>query len=208
MCVWGLSWNKNKKFIFFREKRKRTDFFLRLFIRKQEEEANKKHNINESTISFSVNKSTMPSDHYEKLFESNNDDDDDDNDDHDHNESPHTPHLYKYPVLTPKLHSSDDYFKSRKKISPFKQIANLTPSFWSNSPHITAFRASFPAYFRVFFKYILLVAVTLFVVLFFFQAYKSFRQFNLSQRGVHTSWHAFSQNVKHLKRPYLKQVNF
>ena len=84
--------------------------------------------------------------------------------------------LTKYPSHTTpaknqQLYDSDDYFKARKKISPFKQIANMTTPMTScslctrlvaSSPHHLIVNLACTKYFKIFTKYFLFVFMTMF----------------------------------------------
>ena len=120
--------------------------------------------------------------------------------------------LTKYPSHTTptknqQLYDSDDYFKARKKISPFKQIANMTTPMTScslctrviaSSPHHLIANLACTKYFKIFSKYFLFVFMTMFFLLFMVQAYKCVHKFNLNQREVHASLNTLKLNYRRL----------
>jgi hypothetical protein len=127
--------------------------------------------------------------------------------------------LTKYPTHTPNLHHSDDYFKTRKKISPFKGMSptssssssSSSPSMISSlfnrvvvvSPHLIISNkfSNFicTKYVKILFKYFLFLFMSMFLVLFMVQAYKCVHKYNLNQRDVTESLNALKHNYRHLR---------
>lgn len=139
--------------------------------------------------------------------------------------SPPLQSLYSPPLLltkyttntTPKQqqhNDSDEYYKTRKKISPFK---NMTTPFTSScsfctralivsSPHHHHLIANLACtkYFKILLKYFLFVFMSMFFLLFMVQAYKCVHRFNLNQRDVHASLNTLKLNYMRLN--YSSQV--